>query len=326
MRRPSEVDVGFFPTPLHPLPRLSAFLGGPELWVKRDDHTGLATGGNKTRKLRFLLAEARAQGADVLITGGAIQSNHARQTAAAAAQLGWECHLVLRGTPPDIPTGNVLLDYLFGAHVHWVTTREAMHARMEALADELRRAGRRPYLIPYGGANALGTVAYALAVEELRAQSEGRPFDALVVASSSGSTQAGLVAGVRVFAYPTEVVGISVDEPQNVLVPRIARLIQGVSDVLDVPITVALDEIVVEDRFIGEGYARVGTLEREAIRLLARLEGLLLDPVYTARAFGGLVQLIREGRWRRGQRVLFWHTGGIPALWAFLPELVEALR
>ena len=326
MRRPPEIDLGFLPTPLHPLPRLSALLEGPEIWIKRDDQTGLATGGNKTRKLRLLLADARARGADVLITGGAAQSNHARQTAAAAAQLGWECHLVLRGTPPERPTGNVLLDLLFGAQLHWVSDKPAMNATMKRLAEQLQANGRRPYLIPYGGSNALGAAAYALAMEELLSQAGDISFDAIVVASSSGGTQAGLVAGAQLFGFHGEIVGISVDEPRDALASRVVKLAQAAVEVLEGSTTIRPADVVVEDRFVGQGYGVVDTLEREAMRTLARQEGVLLDPVYTGRAFGGMLELIRAGRWRQGQRVLFWHTGGIPALWAYTSDLTEALQ
>lgn len=324
MKRPlPEVDLGFFPTPLHPLRRLSAHLGGPEIWVKRDDQTGLATGGNKTRKLRFLVADALAQGADTLVTAGAMQSNHARQTAAAAAQFGLACHLVLRGTPPDTPSGNLLLDHLLGATIHWVSRKEDMAPAMEALCQELRYRGRKPYLIPYGGSNALGAAAYALAVQELLAQMPDPGFDAIVVASSSGGTQAGLVAGSCLWGYSGEIVGISVDEPRHVLAPRVARLAEEAASLLGASIVLSPEEVLVDDRFIGPGYGVVTELEREAIRTAARWEGLLLDPVYTGRAFGGLLRLIEEGRWHAGQRVLFWHTGGIPALWAYISELLE---
>jgi len=319
-----EVNLGFFPTPLHPLPRLSQALEGPELWVKRDDLTGLATGGNKTRKLRLLVADALSQGADTLVTGGAIQSNHARQTAAAAAQFGLNCHLVLRGTPPELPTGNLLLDYLLGANVHWVPDKEEMHRRMVALVDRLKANNRRPYLIPYGGSNALGAAAYARAVEELVLQSQvrGVTFDAVVCASSSGGTQAGLVVGTRRLGVPLEVVGISVDEPAAVLKPRVADLARATAKRLGLDLSIATEDILVDDRFLGGGYAVVGDLERDAIRTLAQYEGLLLDPVYTGRAFGGLLQQIREGRWRAGHRIVFWHTGGIAGLFAFADALL----
>ena len=323
MREPEQVELGFFPTPLHPLPRFSEALGGPEIWIKRDDQTGLATGGNKTRKLRLLVADALTQGADTLITAGAVQSNHCRQTAAAAAQFGLKCHLVLRGPSPARANGNLLLDLLLGAQVHFVEDKTAGQAFMSALGEELQDGGYRPYLIPYGGSNALGAAAYALAVRELMAQMAGMTFDAVVFATSSGGTQAGLVAGARLFGLHAQIVGISVDEPASILAPRVARLAEAALDLLGEPGRVTADEIVVDDRFRGGGYAVVGDLERDAIRTLARTEGILLDPVYTGRAFGGLLALIREGRWQQGQRVLFWHTGGIPALFAFADVLAE---
>ena len=322
MHVPQQVNLGFFPTPLHPLPRLSEMLGGPEIWIKRDDQTGLATGGNKTRKLRLLVADALAQGADTLITAGAVQSNHCRQTAAAAAQFGLQCHLVLRGAPPDVPNGNLLLDLLLGARVHFVRDRAEGQARMSALDEELREEGHRPYLIPYGGSNALGAAAYALAVQELQAQAGDVAFDAIVFATSSGGTQAGLIAGARLWGLDTTIIGISVDEPAEVLAPRVARLASEALALLGESDEISAEEVLVDDRFRGGGYAVVGDLEREAIRTLARAEGILLDPVYTGRAFGGLLSLIQEGRWEKGQRVLFWHTGGTPALFAFADVLV----
>ncbi len=318
-----QVDLGFLPTPVHPLPRLSRYLGGPEIWIKRDDQTGLATGGNKTRKLRFLVADALAQVADTLITGGAIQSNHARQTAAAAAQFGLECHLVLRGRPPEIPTGNLLLDHLLGARIHWVASKEEMFTAMSTLADTLRKQGKQPYVIPYGGSNGLGAAAYVFAVAELQRQIPQTRFDAIVLATSSGGTQAGLVAGTRIFDWDVPIVGISVDEPAASLRERVARLAEDATQTLDVPVTVTAEEILVDDRFIGGGYAVVGDLEREAIRLLARTEGILLDPVYTGRAFGGLIRLVQEGRWGKDGRVLFWHTGGTAGLFAFAREVLK---
>ena len=322
MQAPEQVELGFFPTPLHPLPRLSEMLGGPEIWIKRDDQTGLATGGNKTRKLRLLVADALAQGADTLITAGAVQSNHCRQTAAAAAQFGLKCHLVVRGAPPEVPNGNLLLDLLLGARVHFVRDRAESRARMSALNEELCEHGHRPYLIPYGGSNARGAAAYALAVQELQTQMKDMTFDAIVFATSSGGTQAGQVAGARLFGLDAEIVGISVDEPRDVLAPRVARLAEEALALLGEPGTVLADDVVVEDGFRGGGYAVVGDLEREAIRTLARAEGILLDPVYTGRAFGGLLSLIREGRWGKGRRVLFWHTGGTPALFAFADMVI----
>jgi len=299
------------------LPRLTAHLGGPQLWVKRDDQTGLATGGNKTRKLEFLVAEALAQGADTLITCGAAQSNHARQTAAAAARFGLACTLVLRGEPPPQAQGNLLLDELLGAEILWAGADD-LTARLEETADALRSRGRRPYVVPYGGSNPVGVCGYVAAMEELLAQAAqaGLSFDHIVLASSSGGTQAGLTVAARALNYRGRILGISVDLPADPLRRRMAELATATADYLGLPLTFAPEDFAVEDGYRGGGYGIISDLEREAIRLLARTEGLLLDPVYTGRAFGGLIDLIRRGAFSSGERVLFWHTGGVAGLFA----------
>ncbi|PKO22596.1 MAG: D-cysteine desulfhydrase family protein [Chloroflexi bacterium HGW-Chloroflexi-1] len=318
-RRP----LAFLPTPLHPLPRLSSQLSGPRIWIKRDDQTGLAGGGNKTRKLEFLIADALAQGADTVLTTGAAQSNHCRQTAAAAAQAGLACHLVLSGTPPAHVTGNLLLDRLLGARLHW-TTRENRLPRLAALTNELRAAGRHPYPITYGGSDAVGASGYALAVEELRAQVQalGLKLDAIVFAASSGGTQAGLTAGAWALGWDVSILGISVDEQAADLQAKVAELATATAAHLRRPHVFAADEIRVNADYLGRGYGVMGDLEREAITLLARTEAVLLDPVYTGRAFGGLLDMIRRGAFDPGQNVLFWHTGGAPALYAYADELL----
>ncbi len=310
-------------TPLHPLPRLSAALGGPEIWIKRDDLTGLGLGGNKVRKLTFLVSEALEQNADTLVTGGARQSNHARQTAAAAANVGRQCVLVLGGTADQPPQGNHLLDKLLGAEVRWSGERHLSEA-LEAETEALRRAGRRPYLIPYGGSNGLGACGYAAAVVELAQQAATQEvsFDAIVIASSSGGTQAGLVLGTRALGLATPIVGISIAEDAPRFRQRIADLANAAAARLELVLNIQADEVVVNDAYLGAGYGQVSILEREAIQCMARNEGLLLDPVYTGRAFGGLLDLIRQGQFHSGQRVLFWHTGGAPALFAYAEELV----
>ncbi len=315
-RRP-RVSIAHLPTPLEMLPRLTAHLGGPQLWVKRDDQTGLATGGNKTRKLEFLVAEALAQGADTLITCGAAQSNHARQTAAAAARFGLACTLVLRGEPPPQAQGNLLLDELLGAEIVWSGADDLM-ARLEETADALRSRGRRPYVVPYGGSNPVGVCGYVAAMEELLAQAAqaGLSFDHIVLASSSGGTQAGLTVAARALGYRGRILGISVDLPADPLRRRMAELATATADSLGLPLTFAPEDFAVEDGYRGGGYGVIGDLEREAIRLLARTEGLLLDPVYTGRAFGGLIDLIRRGAFSPQERVLFWHTGGVAGLFA----------
>ncbi|MGH2581505.1 MAG: D-cysteine desulfhydrase family protein [Anaerolineales bacterium] len=313
MKELPRVHLALLPTPLEPLPRLSRDLGGPELWVKRDDLTGLAFGGNKTRKLEFLCAAAEAEDADLLITAGAVQSNHCRQTAAAAAKLGLDCILVLVGEPPPMKSANLLLNGLLGAEIRW-STWENRDAELQRVTDELRSQGRKPYLIPYGGSNALGAAAYAHAMDELLKQ-EIDP-DWIVFASSSGGTQAGLLAGARVHGFRGNVLGISVDEPSEILLPRIANLAIKTLALLGETEAVSVSGVQVNDHYIGAGYAVMGDSERESIELFANLEGILLDPVYTGRAAAGLVDLIRNNYFEMDAKILFWHTGGTPALFA----------
>lgn len=320
---PDKVTLGFWPTPIEPLERLSKYLGGPELWIKRDDQSGLATGGNKTRKLEFLVADAVAHGADHLVTTGAPQSNHARQTAAAAARLGLGCSLVLRGPKPDTFTGNLLLDELLGAHVYWSDTRDCTEPIGRVMA-ELRAIGRHPYLIPLGGSNVIGATGYVLAMQELMEQISAAHlnFDFIVFASSSGGTQAGVALGARAFGYRGSVLGISVDHPADSLKTQVAALATATATHLGLDALSVAEMVNVNDDYLGDGYAQVGETEREAIKIMAQVEGILLDPVYTGRAFGGLIDLIRWGAFTRAQRVLFWHTGGTAALPAFAERLI----
>jgi L-cysteate sulfo-lyase len=320
----SRISLGHLPTPLHALPRLTEKLGGPQLFVKRDDQTGLATGGNKTRKLEFLVADALERKADTLITAGAPQSNHARQTAAAAARAGMRCVLVLRGQPPAEPQGNLLLDELLGAQVRWAE-RNAVPATMEAVAAELRTQGRAPYIIPYGGSNPVGATGYVAAMEELMEQARQMDLrlDRIVFASSSGGTQAGLVVGAKATGYSNQVLGISVDQKREDLQALVAQLATATATHLKLDLEFAPGDIAVNANYLGAGYGVMGEPEREAIRLAAEMEGLLLDPVYTGRAFAGMIDLIRKGEIRRKESVLFWHTGGTPALFAYAQELVK---
>ncbi|MEZ0395043.1 MAG: D-cysteine desulfhydrase family protein [Anaerolineales bacterium] len=308
-----RLHFAHLPTPIESLPRLSAALGGPTLLVKRDDQTGLAFGGNKTRKLEFLVAEAQAQGADMLVTAGALQSNHCRQTAAAAARFGFDCSLVLVGEPPDRPSANLLLDRLFGAHLVW-TQKSQREAVLEQVCQAAREQGRKPYLVPYGGSNSTGALGYAFAMQEFVAQ--GVPADWIVFASSSGGTQAGLVLGQRLFGYPGKILGISVDEPQAVLQERVAKLASETSEKFGQRLDFAPAEVLVNADYCAAGYGVLTAAEHAAIRLFAQTEGLLLDPVYTGRAAAGLLDLVRKGFFQRDETVLFWHTGGQPALFA----------
>jgi D-cysteine desulfhydrase family pyridoxal phosphate-dependent enzyme len=308
-----RVRFAHLPTPVEPMPRLSATLGGPRLLIKRDDLTGMALGGNKTRKLEFLLAEAQANGARTLITAGAVQSNHCRQTAAVAAHFGLDCILVLAGTPPGHPSGNLLLDQLFGAQVVW-SDFDGRDAMLKRTFNEAWSEGRRPYLIPYGGSNPTGAAAYVFAIEELLTQ-DVEP-DWIVFPSSSGGTQAGLVLGARRFGFKGKVLGISVDGPARALQEWVAALATETSKRFGKTTFFEPGDVLVNSDYIGAGYGVMGMPEREAILMFARYEGLLLDPVYTGRAAAGLLDLIRKGFFKAADTVLFWHTGGVPALFA----------
>jgi D-cysteine desulfhydrase family pyridoxal phosphate-dependent enzyme len=288
------------------------------LFVKRDDQTGLAFGGNKTRKLEFLLAEAQAHGAQMLITTGAVQSNHCRQTAAAAARFGFKCILVLSGAPSESPSANLLLDRLLGAEIVWAGKDDRDDA-LRRTFQEAWDSGQRPYLVPYGGSSPIGAAAYTLALRELLDQCQKEPMsgvipDWIVFASSSGGTQAGLVLGEKLFGYQGKILGISVDERMEVLKPRIAALVGEIADRMGEEASVKPENVMINDDYLGGGYGVVGEIEREAIRLFARREGILLDPVYTGRAAAGMIDLIRKGFFSPTDRILFWHTGGTPGL------------
>jgi D-cysteine desulfhydrase len=283
----------------------------------------LATGGNKTRKLEFLVADALGHNCDHLITTGAPQSNHCRQTAAAAAHFGLGCSLVLRGEEPQQITGNLLLDKLLGAHIYWAG-EEDCNALIDSLANELRAMGRKPYQVPYGGSNVMGATGYVWAMRELseQLQAEGRNIDFIVFASSSGGTQAGLVLGATVYDFNGMLLGISVDQPADALKTQVSALATATATHLGLGTISVADRVDVNDDYLGEGYARVGETEREAIQMVAQMEGILLDPVYTGRAMGGLIDLIRWGAFTRNQTILFWHTGGTAALPAFADSLL----
>jgi D-cysteine desulfhydrase family pyridoxal phosphate-dependent enzyme len=303
------------PTPVEEMPRLSASLGGRvRLLVKRDDAIGFGFGGNKVRKIRFVAAEALKHKADTLITSGGVQSNHARVTAAAAAKLGLECVLIANGAPPAHPTANALLDRLLGASVRYVDRREDRAPAMEEAAEELRRAGRTPFVIPIGASTPLGAVAYVDAVRELLEQID--PPDVIVHSTSSGGTQAGLAAGCALAGLPTRVVGISADEPAATLRGEIAAIIDGIGTLLQLPGGVPRVDLRVDDRFVGEGYGIPTRESREAIELAARTEAIFLDPTYTSKAMAGLIAAVKAGEFLPGQTVLFWHTGGQVGLFA----------
>lgn len=302
------------PTRVEEMPRLSEFLGGPHLFIKRDDQTGLAFGGNKTRKLEFLVAEAQAQGAKLLISAGAIQSNHCRQTAAAAARFGLECTLVLTGDLPSQPSANLLLDEMFGAEIVNVPDRADRDRVLQETYDKAVQVGKMPYLVPYGGSSSTGALGYAFAMEELIKQDV--KTDWIIFATSSGGTHAGLTLGKRVFGYPGKVLGISIDESEAWLKSHVSSLASDASELLGERIDFTPEDIMANDTYCQAGYGVLTDAEREAVKLFAKYEGLLLDPVYTGRAAAGMIDLIRKGFFKKEETVLFWHTGGQPALFA----------
>lgn len=316
--------LAHLPTPLEELKTLSAKLGGPRLLIKRDDQTGFAFGGNKVRKLEFLVADALAQNADTLITVGAAQSNHCRQTAAAAAACGVQCELILNGAKPELPQGNVLLDELFGAKIHWVE-RWQREAKSEEVLEQLRAAGRKPYFIPVGGSNGIGAVGYVEAITELLKQLRNERVDRIVLASSSGGTQAGMVVGARINDFKTELMGIRIDKDEagsHIYEQELTDIANDVATRLGIHERFTASDFKVLRGYAEAGYGMVGDLEREAIRTLAHAEGILLDPVYTGRAFGGLLDLIRQKIIGANETILFWHTGGAPALFAYGKDLI----
>jgi 1-aminocyclopropane-1-carboxylate deaminase/D-cysteine desulfhydrase-like pyridoxal-dependent ACC family enzyme len=304
------------PTPIEELPRLRAALGGgPRLLVKRDDAIGFAFGGNKVRKMRLVAAEALARGADTLITAGGVQSNHARVTAAAAARLGLRAILVANGAAPARLTANALLDRLLGADIRYVASRAERARAMDAAAAEERAAGRTPYVIPLGASTPLGAAAFALAIRELLDQIAAP--DVIVHSTSSGGTQAGLVAGCALAGLPTRVLGISADEPAAALGAEVRGILDGLAALAGARADeLAAAVIEIDDRFVGGGYGVPTRESQAALELTARTEAIFLDPTYTAKAMAGLIAHVRVGHFRADQTVLFWHTGGLPGLFA----------
>lgn len=323
-----RVALGHFPTPLDEAPHLSQRLG-VHLLVKRDDATGLALGGNKVRKLEFLLGAAQAEGADAIITTGGSQSNHARLTAAACRVLGLSCYLVLdRGVHPEFQ-GNLMLDALFGAEVRLIESADPADAvaGMQAWAAELRAAGRKPFIIPRGGSVATGAAGYAAMVAELldQLQARGESLDLLYLATGSTGTHAGTLAGTIAAGALWQIRGISVSRPREAQEAKVHDLIRSTLDLLGIPAEIPADAIKVDDRFRGPAYGVPTAATMEAIRTAARDEALILDPVYTAKAMAGLLAHATEGRIPRGSTVLFLHTGGAPGLFAYHDEVAAAV-
>lgn len=317
------------PTPLQGAPRLSERLG-VRILIKRDDQTGLALGGNKARKLEFLIADALAKNADSIVTTGGSQSNHARITAAACRVAGLDCHLVLdRGVHPE-PQGNLLLDRLLGAHVHFVDTQDPAEAvaGMETVAGELRSQGHMPYIIPRGGSVPAGATGYANFVPELLRQLEAMAIDPswLYIATGSTGTHSGILAGLTAAGNPFGVQGISVSRDQRQQEEKVLSLANQTLQHLDLPPATKPEHVRVDDRYVGPGYGHPTEETMEALEVTALDEGIILDPVYTGKAMAGLIGHARERTLGSDDTVVFVHTGGSPALFAYNREVTDALQ
>ncbi len=319
-----RIRCGHFPTPLEPMENLTRHLGGPKLWIKRDDCTGLSSGGNKTRKLEFLMAEAVAQKSDCVITQGATQSNHARQTAAIAAKLGMPCHILLEdrtGYADEAYTlsGNVLLDQLHGASISKRPGGTDMPKEMDILAADLTKAGKRPYVIPGGGSNPVGALGYVNAALELLNQSMemGLKIDCVVHATGSAGTQAGLVAGLAMLNSQIPVLGIGVRAPKDRQEASVFALAEKTCAYVGVPGAVKREHIVANCDYVGQGYGIPTEGMVEAIKLVANKEGILLDPVYSGKGMAGLIDLIKKGHFKTTDNVVFLHTGGSVGLFGY---------
>lgn len=312
------------PTPLEPMENLSRLLGGPNLWIKRDDCTGLAGGGNKTRKLEFLMADAEAEGADTIITQGAVQSNHARQTAAIAARMGYHCHLLLENRtesqdPDFLGNGNVLLDEMYGAQLQRFAGGTDMNEQMALLAERLKGEGRKPYIIPGGGSNRIGALGYANAAIELVTQSNdmGLKVDHIVHATGSAGTQAGLVAGLTAVHAGIPVLGISVRAERAAQEENVYRLAAETADFIGSAAALTRADVVANSDYVGGGYGVPTEAMIEAVNLAARHESILLDPVYSGKGMAGLIDQVRQGAFQPNENVVFIHTGGAQALFGY---------
>jgi L-cysteate sulfo-lyase len=322
-----RIRFAHLPTPLEHLPNLSRELAGPEIWIKRDDCTGMSTGGNKTRKLEFLMAEARDQGADIVLTQGATQSNHARQTAACAAKMGIDCHILLEDrtgkTDHDYnESGNVFLDYLHGASVDYRPATPDMNAELANVAAKLKSEGRKPYLIPGGGSNPVGALGYANAAMELVTQANeiGLKIDQVVHATGSAGTQAGLITGLAGTRSGIPLLGIGVRAPREKQEENVFKLACATADLCGISGAVRREDVVANCDYVGKGYGLSTSASIDAIQTLARLEAILLDPVYTGKGMSGLIDLTRKGMFKKGQNIVFIHTGGSVGLFGYVDD------
>ncbi len=321
----NKLSLGFFPTPIQELKQLSKTFSDHTIYIKRDDHTGLASGGNKTRKLEYLIKQAIDNGCNTVITAGAQQSNHCRQTAAACATAGLECHLLLGGEKPDNYEGNLLLSSLLGAHINF-TGDHRKGEDIETVRSELEKHGKRCYAIPYGGSNFIGALGFVNAIKELKTQmmAMALEIDYICFASSSGGMQAGLVLGKALYELESHLLAISIDKEGNdgiTLEDHVLGIVNEGLEKLHIATTINTSDIILNKDYDSEGYGKVTNNEVQAIHELARTEGILLDPVYTGRAFYGMLDLLRKKKIPSGSKVLFWHTGGFPAIFKYAEEL-----
>lgn len=319
--------LGFFPTPLEELKNLSGILNPYRIFIKRDDQTGLATGGNKTRKLEYLLQDAINQSCDTIITAGAQQSNHCRQTAAAAAKAGLKCHLVLGGNEPKEYNGNLLLSKILGANIHYCGDNRKGEDSF-VIAESLKKEGFKPYIIPYGGSNYIGALGYVRAVKELQQQlkEENLTIDYIYFASSSGGTHAGMILGKELYQLNAEFLGIRIDKSKiydMTVDENILKIIKEGKINLKLKKEFTTADIKMIGGYDDAGYGVVTDHERDAINLMAKNEGILLDPVYTGRAFYGMLDQLEKQQIKPGSNVLFWHTGGIPATFGYAKDLID---
>lgn len=320
-----RVHITHGPTPLEFMPRLTEALGGPNLYIKRDDCTGLGSGGNKTRKLEFLMADAVHHGADTIITQGATQSNHARQTVAIAVKMGMKCEILLEdrtGSKVDNykKSGNVFLDHLFGARVQEVPGGTDMNAAMATLADTLRAKGQKPYIIPGGGSNPIGALGYVTCALEMVNQfnTQDLRVDCVVHATGSAGTQAGLVVGLEGTRSQIPVLGIGVRAPKEAQETNVYNLAVKTAELLGVAGSIKRESVMANCDYVGGGYGVPTPGMIEAVTLVARLEGILLDPVYSGKGMAGLIDLCRKGHFKKGENVVFLHTGGAVALYGYM--------
>ena len=325
-----RLHFAHLPTPLEPLENLSKLLGGPQIFIKRDDCTGLATGGNKTRKLEFLIGEALQKNADTIITQGATQSNHVRQTAAISARMGLRCEILLEHRtgsedPEYLENGNVLLDRLFGASIKTVPAGTDMDVSLEESAEEIRKNDGNPYIIPGGGSNPTGALGYVNCAMELVGQlnDRGLKADHLVTATGSAGTQAGLVSGMEGTRSGIPVLGISVGAEKQAQEEKVFNLVKRTTELLEISGSVNRDDVVANGDYVGSGYGKPTEGMIEAVQLLAREEGILLDPVYSGKGMAGLIDLVRKGHFSKGENVVFLHTGGSAALFAYRNILAD---